>query len=107
MGAPHGGDIMYGRRHINFDASAEEFGTYSPLTFALLSLRSGRDNPNIDSKIFFDITCLGAKELITLRGVCSIVKAPPYPNRGNTVTDPGTTSLSHIFRFFVCWFASV
>jgi hypothetical protein len=98
---------MYGRRHIIFDASAEDFGTYSPLTFVLLSLRSGRDNPNIDSNIFFHITCLGAKELITLRGVCSIVKAAPYPNHGNTVTDPGTTSLSHIFRFFVCWFAPV
>ena len=101
MGAPHGVDIMYGRRQIIFVASPKDSGTYSPLTFALLSLRSGRDNPNIDSKIFFDITCLGAKELITLQGVCSIVKAPPYPNRGNTVTDPGTTSLSHIFRFFV------
>jgi hypothetical protein len=101
------GPKIYGRFCRRALASSWDFGAYSPLTFALLSLRSGRDNPNIDSKIFFDITCLGAKELITLRGVCSIVKAPPYPNRGNTVTDPGTTSLSHIFRFFVCWFASV
>ena len=97
MGAPHGVAIMYGRRQIIFVASAEDFGTYSPLTFALLSLRSGRDNPNIDSKIFFEITCLGAKQLITLRGVCSIVKAAPYPNRGNTVTDPGSTSLATFF----------
>jgi len=103
----NGGAFIYGRCCRRGLARSLDFGTYSPLTFALLSLRSGRDNPNIDSKIFFDITCLGAKELITLRGVCSIVKAPPYPNRGNTVTDPGTTSLSHIFRFFVCWFASV